>query len=120
MWAGLFFSYSQSSMAALLLVTLAIAFATGDRPVRRAVGLLALGAAVAALGFARGQADRRRVGEPRHERQDRARARTPLRVIRERPGAGRGHRRPAAGEPARSRGATGRPPTTCRTPPRSR
>ena len=36
MWAGLFFSYSQSSMTALLLVTLAIAFATGDRPVRRA------------------------------------------------------------------------------------
>ena len=31
MWAGLFFSYSQSSMAALLLVTLALAFATGDR-----------------------------------------------------------------------------------------
>ena len=51
MWAGLFFSYSQSSMAALLLVTLAIAFATGDRGVRRAVGLLALGAALVALGF---------------------------------------------------------------------
>ncbi|MGH2781066.1 MAG: O-antigen ligase family protein, partial [Thermoleophilaceae bacterium] len=47
MWAGLLFSYSQSSMAALLLVTLAIAFATGGREVRRAVGLLAL---IAALG----------------------------------------------------------------------
>jgi O-antigen ligase len=47
MWAGLLFSYSQSSMAALLLVTLALAFATGDRRVRTAVGALA---AVAALG----------------------------------------------------------------------
>ncbi len=49
MWAGLLFSYSQSSMAALLLVTLALAFATGDRRVRRTVGVLAL---VAALGVA--------------------------------------------------------------------
>ena len=30
MWAGLLFSYSQSSMVALLLVTLALALATGD------------------------------------------------------------------------------------------
>jgi hypothetical protein len=51
MWAGLLFSYSQSSMAALLLVTLAIAFATGDRRVRRAVGALAVGAALAAAAF---------------------------------------------------------------------
>ena len=48
MCAGLLFSYSQSSMAALLLVTLAIAFATGDRRVRRAVGGLAVAAALAA------------------------------------------------------------------------
>jgi putative inorganic carbon (HCO3(-)) transporter len=47
MWAGLLFSYSQSSMAALLLVTLALALAVGDRRVRLAVGVLAL---VAALG----------------------------------------------------------------------
>jgi hypothetical protein len=47
MWAGLLFSYSQSSMAALLVVTLALAFVTGDRRMRQAVGLLAL---VAALG----------------------------------------------------------------------
>jgi O-antigen ligase len=51
MWAGLLFSYSQSSMAALLLVTLALAFATGDRRVRLAVGGLALLAALAAGGF---------------------------------------------------------------------
>ena len=31
MWAGLLFSYSQSSMAALLLVTLALGLLTGDR-----------------------------------------------------------------------------------------
>jgi putative inorganic carbon (hco3(-)) transporter len=49
MWAGLLFSYSQSSMAALLVVTLGLALATGDRRVRRAVGVLAL---VAALGVA--------------------------------------------------------------------
>jgi O-antigen ligase len=49
MWTGLLFSYSQSSMAALLLVTLALAFATGDRRVRTAVGMLAV---IAALGVA--------------------------------------------------------------------
>ncbi len=51
MWAGLLFSYSQSSMAALMLVTLALALVTGDRRVRRAVGVLALIATVAAGGF---------------------------------------------------------------------
>jgi O-antigen ligase len=51
MWAGLLFSYSQSSMAALLLVTLALAVVTGDRRVRRAVGVLALLAALAAGGY---------------------------------------------------------------------
>ena len=51
MWAGLLFSYSQSSMAALLLVTLALGFATGDRRVRRAVGGLAVAAALAAAAF---------------------------------------------------------------------
>jgi len=52
MWAGLLFSYSQSSMAALLVVTLALAFVTGDRRVRRAVAVLALGAVLAAGAFA--------------------------------------------------------------------
>jgi hypothetical protein len=51
MWAGLLFSYSQSSMAALLLVTLALAFATGDRRVRTAVGALAGLAAVGVVAF---------------------------------------------------------------------
>ena len=51
MWAGLLFSYSQSSMAALLVVTLALAYATGSRRVRQAVGLLALLAALVAGGY---------------------------------------------------------------------
>jgi O-antigen ligase len=51
MWTGLFFSYSQSSMAALLAVTLALAFFTGTRRVRQAVGLLAVGAVLAAGAY---------------------------------------------------------------------
>jgi O-antigen ligase len=51
MWAGLLFSYSQSSMAALLVVMLALALVTGDRRVRRAVGVLALLGAVGAAAF---------------------------------------------------------------------
>ena len=98
MWAGLFFSYSQSSMTALLLVTLALAFATGDRPVRRAVGLLALGAAVAALGFGAvkviGGESVNRVTSDRTERVEDA-----LRVIREDPVQGVG----IGGQPRASR-----------------
>jgi O-antigen ligase len=52
MWAGLFFSYSQSSMAALLVVTLALAFLTGSRRVRQAVGVLAVAGALAAGAYA--------------------------------------------------------------------
>src|SRR5215217_5622802 len=51
MWAGLLFSYSQSSMVALLVVTVVLALATGDRRVRRAVALLALAAAVVGCGY---------------------------------------------------------------------
>jgi hypothetical protein len=51
MWAGLLFSYSQSSMAALLVVTLALGLLTGDRRVRMAVGALAVVAALAAAAF---------------------------------------------------------------------
>ena len=47
MWAGLFFSYSQSSFVALLVVTLALALLTGDRRVRMAVGGLTLAAVLA-------------------------------------------------------------------------
>jgi O-antigen ligase len=51
MWAGLLFSYSQSSMTALLVVMLALALVVGDRQIRTAVGVLALIAALAAAAF---------------------------------------------------------------------
>jgi hypothetical protein len=51
MWTGLLFSYSQSSMTALLVVMLALAVVMGDRRVRTAVGVLAIAAAVGAVGF---------------------------------------------------------------------
>ncbi len=51
LWLGLLFSYSQSSMVALVCVTLAIAFVTGGPPVRRMVaGALAL-VVVIGVGF---------------------------------------------------------------------
>ena len=51
MWAGLLFSYSQSSMIALLVVTLALALATGDARIRRGVALLAAAALLAACAY---------------------------------------------------------------------
>jgi O-antigen ligase len=51
MWAGLLFSYSQSSMVALLVITLALAVATGDGRMRRAVTLLAAAAVLAAGAY---------------------------------------------------------------------
>ena len=51
MWAGLLFSYSQSSMIALLVMTLALAVATGDRRVRMAVAVLAAGALLAGCAY---------------------------------------------------------------------
>lgn len=52
LWAGLLFSYSQSSMVALLIVTAAVAVIMGDRTIRRAVAFVALAVVVAACGFA--------------------------------------------------------------------
>ncbi|HEY1357211.1 MAG TPA: O-antigen ligase family protein [Thermoleophilaceae bacterium] len=52
LWAGLLFSYSQSSMVALVVVALAIALATGGREVRRPVVAVAAVAVVAAIGYA--------------------------------------------------------------------
>jgi O-antigen ligase len=51
MWAGLLFSYSQSSMVALVVITVLLAVATGDRRVRRAVALLTLAAALVGCGY---------------------------------------------------------------------
>jgi O-antigen ligase len=51
MWAGLLFSYSQSSMVALLVITVVLAAATGDRRVRRTVAALMLAAALVGCGY---------------------------------------------------------------------
>ncbi len=51
MWAGLLFSYSQSSMVALLVMTVFLAVATGDQRVRRAVALLTLAAALVGCAY---------------------------------------------------------------------
>ena len=50
-WLGLLFSYSQSSMVALAVITVAIAAITGDARVRRAVAVAAAVALIAAVGF---------------------------------------------------------------------
>jgi hypothetical protein len=98
MWAGLLFSYSQSSMAALLIVTLALAVATGDRRVRRAVGVLALLAALGAAGYVAVRLvdgeDLNRITSDRTERVE-----DTARVIGERPLAGVG----IGGQPRASR-----------------
>jgi O-antigen ligase len=51
MWGGLLFSYSQSSMVALLVITVLLAVTTGDRRVRKAVALLTLAAALVGCGY---------------------------------------------------------------------
>jgi O-antigen ligase len=98
MWAGLLFSYSQSSMIALLVITLALAVATGDRRVRRAVALLAASAVVAAAAYVAVQvADGRslnRITSDRTERVEDA-----VRVIEKHPVAGVG----IGGQPRASR-----------------
>jgi O-antigen ligase len=102
MWAGLLFSYSQSSMAALLVITLVLAVATGDRSVRRAVALLALAAVVAAGAYVAVQvADGRslnRITSDRTERVEDA-----VRVIEEHPIVGVG----IGGQPRASRRIVG-------------
>jgi O-antigen ligase len=98
MWAGLLFSYSQSSMAALLLVTLALAFATGDRRVRLAVGVLTLAAALAAGGYVAAKMidgeDLNQITSDRTERVENT-----ARVVKEEPLAGVG----IGGQPRASR-----------------
>jgi hypothetical protein len=51
LWAGLYFSYSQSSMVALAVVAVGITLAAGDTLGRRLVLGVALVAAIAATGF---------------------------------------------------------------------
>jgi len=56
MFAGLYFSYSQSSMAALFVVAAAVTLVTGDRFARRTVGIATAVAVVVAGGFVAAQA----------------------------------------------------------------
>jgi O-antigen ligase len=102
MWAGLLFSYSQSSMAALLVITLVLALATGDRRVRVAVGLLALAAVLAAGGYvAVRMADGDSLNRITSDRTDRVE--DALRVIEEHPLVGVG----IGGQPRESRRLAG-------------
>ena len=48
--AGVYVSYSQSAMVALIVVALAVAYAAGDRGVRRVVALACVAAVVAGAG----------------------------------------------------------------------
>lgn len=102
LWAGLFFSYSQSSMVALVAITLALAAATGGARVRRVVvGSLAvtllLGAGFLASIEIRGESLRR-------ETSDRTkRVKDTTRVIADRPLIGVG----IGGQPRASRRLAG-------------
>lgn len=102
MWAGLLFSYSQSSMAALLVITLGLALATGDRRVRQAVGLLALAAVLIAAGYVAVQvADGESLNRITSDRTDRVE--DAGRVIKEHPFVGVG----IGGQPRASRRLAG-------------
>jgi O-antigen ligase len=98
MWAGLLFSYSQSSMIALLVITLALAVATGDRRIRRAVALLTAAAVIAACAYVAVQvADGKSLNRITSDRTERVQDTT--RVIEEHPIVGVG----IGGQPRASR-----------------
>lgn len=103
LWAGLFFSYSQSSMTALVAITLALAAATGGPKARRLVfGGIAL---VAVLGVAFLASIEIRGDSLRRETSDRTqRIEDTIRVIEERPISGVG----IGGQPRASRRLSGR------------
>ena len=97
LWAGLFFSYSQSSMAALIAVTLAVAAATGGRRVRLVVAgglaaVLVAGAGYVASIEIRGDSLRRETSDRTQRVED------TVRVVRENPvvGVGIGGQAPAS------------------------
>ena len=52
LWIGLYFSYSQSSYAALFVVVLAVTLAAGDRRARRLALVVAIAVALVAVGIA--------------------------------------------------------------------
>ena len=103
LWAGLFFSYSQSSMTALVAITLALAAATGGPKVRKLVfGWIALAAVLAVAFLAsieiRGDSLRRETSDRTKRIED------TVRVIEERPVTGVG----IGGQPRASRRLSGR------------
>ena len=107
MWAGLFFSYSQSSMVALVAITLALGAVTGGARVRRAVvGGLALvllvGVGYLASIEIRGESLRQKTADRSQRVEDTAR------VVGEYPVAGVG----IGGQPQASRRLSGRDRTT--------
>ncbi|HEV7844772.1 MAG TPA: O-antigen ligase family protein [Thermoleophilaceae bacterium] len=98
MWAGLLFSYSQSSMIALLAITLALAVATGDGRVRRAVALLAAAAVLVACAYVAVQvADGKSLNRITSDRTERVQ--DAVRVIKQHPIVGVG----IGGQPRASR-----------------
>jgi O-antigen ligase len=102
MWTGLLFSYSQSSMVALLVITLALALATGDARVRRAVVVLTAAAFLAAGAYVAVQvADGRSLNRITSDRTERVEDAT--RAIEEHPIVGVG----IGGQPRASRRAAG-------------
>ena len=103
MWAGLFVSYSQSSMVALVAVTLGIAAVTGGRRVRLLVG--AGLAVVALIGVAYMASIELRGDSLRRETSDRTqRVEDTARVVRDAPVVGVG----IGGQPTASRRLSGR------------
>src|SRR5215207_6927690 len=102
MWAGLLFSYSQSSMVALLVITVLLAVTTGDRRVRRAVALLTLAAALVGCGYLAVQvADGESLNRITSDRTNRVE--DAVRVIEEHPAVGVG----IGGQPRASRRLAG-------------
>ena len=103
MWAGLFVSYSQSSMVALVAVTLAIAAATGGRQVRLVVGVGLALVCLLGVGFLasielRGDSLRRETSDRTQRVEDTAR------VVSDAPVVGVG----IGGQPTASRRLSGR------------
>ena len=103
LWAGLLFSYSQSSMVALVAVTLGVAAATGGRAVRRGVVVGLALVALAGAGFLatielRGDSLRRETSDRTQRVEDTAR------VVAEYPVIGVG----LGGQPRASRRLSGR------------
>ena len=87
-WTGLFFSYSQSSMAALFAVALAVTAFAGDRTARRVVAVGTVAVVLAGAGYVAAAVNNdsaRRVTSDRSRR-----AQATARVFREHPLAGVG------------------------------